>query len=81
MKIKGKRYRKLMLELLVSNLIASRKLYEYILMPHTKEDSEAVIPKAVQFQKDLNNSIQEAIDKIYKSQGDISINDILGKET
>ena len=64
MKIKEKRYRSLMLELLISNLIATRKLCDFILNPISKVDPEAVIPKVTQFRNEINDSTQRVLEKL-----------------
>ena len=79
MKLKGKKYRKLMVELLASNLIATRKLCDLIITANSLGDPESVIPKAVQFRNDVNNSIQEMLKEFDDTNGSLSINAILEK--
>ena len=80
MKLKGKRYRKLMVELLTSNLIATRKLCDLIITTDSLGDPESVIPKAVEFRNDVNNSIQEVLKEFDEKKGDVGIGVILEKQ-
>lgn len=80
-KIKDDKFQSLAIRLLAANLITSRKMCDLIIVHLAHGTPDLLISLAVGFRQETEAAIQVLIDKIYENAGDISIDDILGKES
>lgn len=81
LKIKPESFQSLAIKLLASNLAMTRKMCDFMIVSLSRGDIDLAGASIVQFRRESEVAIQVLIDTIYEHDGDISIDDILGKES